>query len=547
MKNKINMSIISNKINFLYGDECEKNTVGMIIFSDGTDYFFDEKFNNKMSNEEVEALLLRGAVIFKDGKYYKPASFNDENVSFGGGAVVDPGDIEVDLPLDDLYTFFGDRYTNKNTLIQPTKILKTVYSTYYVNGTTLSDTYCTYECDVEPGEKYTIDTVVLEGKPYASVLFYNNEEYVDCADKNEVKGRRIVEGLQFTIPEGVNKIKMTTESYYDAFRLVKNETQIIEFEEYNNTLDEMIINNIRTIPAFAYELDDTGINVIYKLKDIDFMVRVGKFGGNGLIDFHKFGVIKNDSIMPSNDFANVDILKTSYTDWHSPFQISALNNADGTNKKDNGDFYIHFTGGNHQYNNSGTGSTPTARLVSVSFMVDNKLISNGIGYGNRLEIKWVNHVQGYNTTKDDGTGREILKEIHTMIFDGRDWLSHVELVALEDLKMTTGYGFQASLSNLWNDNIRYIGGTNRMQISTSTDSNCGENKACRFVAEGTEYGMSVEVDNTYDVGTLVHKTDRNYIFTSSSSSKTYFHMINNMDMLQGEHYCFRGWYHFYKK
>ena len=67
MKNKINMSSISNKINFIYGDECEKNTVGMIIFSDGMDYFFDEKFNNKMSNEEVEALLLRGAVIFKDG------------------------------------------------------------------------------------------------------------------------------------------------------------------------------------------------------------------------------------------------------------------------------------------------------------------------------------------------------------------------------------------------------------------------------------------------------------------------------------------------
>lgn len=94
---KVNITNISNKIKFIYGDECEKNTVGIIIFSDGTDYFFDEKFNNKISNEEVEALLLRGAVVFKNGKYYKPASFDDENVSFGGGAVVNPEDIEVDL------------------------------------------------------------------------------------------------------------------------------------------------------------------------------------------------------------------------------------------------------------------------------------------------------------------------------------------------------------------------------------------------------------------------------------------------------------------
>ena len=93
MKNKVNISSISNKIKFIYGDECEKNTAGIIMFSDGTNYFFDTEYKNKMSNEEVEALLLRGAVIFKDGKYYRPASFNNENVSLGGGVVVDSGDI----------------------------------------------------------------------------------------------------------------------------------------------------------------------------------------------------------------------------------------------------------------------------------------------------------------------------------------------------------------------------------------------------------------------------------------------------------------------
>ena len=84
---KVNITDIANKIQFIYGDECEKNTVGIVIFSDGTEYFFDEKFNDKMSNDEVQELLLRGAVIFKDGEYHKPASFDDKNVSFGGGQI----------------------------------------------------------------------------------------------------------------------------------------------------------------------------------------------------------------------------------------------------------------------------------------------------------------------------------------------------------------------------------------------------------------------------------------------------------------------------
>ena len=84
---KVNITDIANKIQFIYGDECEKNTVGIVIFSDGTEYFFDEKFNDKMSNDEVQELLLRGAVVFKDGEYHKPASFDNKNVSFGGGQI----------------------------------------------------------------------------------------------------------------------------------------------------------------------------------------------------------------------------------------------------------------------------------------------------------------------------------------------------------------------------------------------------------------------------------------------------------------------------
>lgn len=93
---KVNMSGISNKIQFIYGDECEKNKVGIIIFNKDDKFFFDSDFKDSMTNEEVEALLLRGAVVNKNGKYYRPSSFNGEKVSFSD-AVVNPEDIEVDL------------------------------------------------------------------------------------------------------------------------------------------------------------------------------------------------------------------------------------------------------------------------------------------------------------------------------------------------------------------------------------------------------------------------------------------------------------------
>lgn len=93
---KVNMSSISNKIQFIYGDECEKNKVGIIIFNRDDKFFFDPDFKNSMTNEEVEALLLRGAVVNKNGKYYRPSSFNGEKVSFSD-AVINPEDIEVDL------------------------------------------------------------------------------------------------------------------------------------------------------------------------------------------------------------------------------------------------------------------------------------------------------------------------------------------------------------------------------------------------------------------------------------------------------------------
>lgn len=200
---KVNMSSISNKIKFIYGDECEKNTVGMIIFSNGTDYFFDAEYKNKMSNEEVEALLLRGAAIFKDGKYYKPTSFDDENVSFGGGAVVDPDDIEVDLSdyatkdyvdnkvdyedLENLENMFNDcvALMNSSNLLDADTLLEN--SKFSSGGDIISNnSYCLFEQFIEVDRSR--NTILLGSliKQSSTIALLNNTGVDACLYKENL-------------------------------------------------------------------------------------------------------------------------------------------------------------------------------------------------------------------------------------------------------------------------------------------------------------------------------------------------------------------------
>lgn len=96
MNKKVNISAINSKMHFIYKDEREKNVAAIVIYNKDGKFFFDPECKNEMSSLEVEALLLRGALVDRGGKYYRPSSFNENNVSFSD-AVINPEDIEVDL------------------------------------------------------------------------------------------------------------------------------------------------------------------------------------------------------------------------------------------------------------------------------------------------------------------------------------------------------------------------------------------------------------------------------------------------------------------
>lgn len=238
MKNKINMSSISNKINFIYGDECEKNTVGMIIFSDGTDYFFDEKFNNKMSNEEVEALLLRGAVIFKDGKYYRSTSFNERSVGLNdyGNVVVTYNTLNLVNPKD---IAIGQYYRWSDGVLA-----------------TRSDISSTGLIPCKAGDHFTPS---VDGNSRGgNITFWNeNLEFISGLDFNVLTSKTIY----FTVPNN-DKIAYFRISFYTTEKnvyMLNQGTYILPYSAYDNS------------PRFTYNFDIpvSGSNIDSMNKQID--------------------------------------------------------------------------------------------------------------------------------------------------------------------------------------------------------------------------------------------------------------------------------------
>lgn len=110
--NNVNMTDIAHKIHFLYKDECERNVAAMVIFYNNGRYFFDEKYKNEMTNDEVEALLLRGALVYKDGKYVKPSSF-DGNIVIGGDGEVNLTNYYTKTETDNIIQDYVDEKINK--------------------------------------------------------------------------------------------------------------------------------------------------------------------------------------------------------------------------------------------------------------------------------------------------------------------------------------------------------------------------------------------------------------------------------------------------
>ena len=307
-------------------------------------------------------------------------------------------------------------------------------------------------------------------------------------------------------------------------------------EEFKNFLDfegssyfkENRLLDVKNIDKISPLNNPVGFYVSVLNGEITFennglKITMGRRGPNSIFDFNEFEL--NGSIT------------TVSSDFFGPYVVSALENGDGDNPTSN-----YFTGGNHSYTNSGTG-IPTGRTTAIKFIIDGVEQTKFSGHANAVEISWTNRVQAFNTTKADGTGREVLEENYRVSYDGLKFNVNNEIEALENIEIVTYYGLQAQYGH-WNDAYRFVGGENRKWIPSDTMSNSGNKTTSAIILKSVNNDkLEFSIDRNVDIGSGEYNIAENIAFTSNS--KAYYRLVKNLICDAGDIFTFSGYYKFY--
>jgi hypothetical protein len=281
-------------------------------------------------------------------------------------------------------------------------------------------------------------------------------------------------------------------------------------------------------------------------------------GGNQLFDFCRWYYLKRKFGCISTNLDNAVQIQINGTDYFGPYKVFAVNNIDGDLPSSD-----DFTGGNHQYNNQGSGSTATARCASITLDVDGAtdVGEEYNGFADKIVIHWTNYVQATNTKKADGTGREVLREDYEMSFDGVKFVVKNAITALEAIKITTYYGLQGQqFPTISGSYMLYYEGskTTRAAVRSNISGNCGD-KNCRIIKQvGNAYAKldtlggvkmpSYDIEMTaFDLGDFSNVESVNYS-AHCSSGKVYYNLIardEGIELAANDVLRFVGGYRFY--
>lgn len=414
------------------------------------------------------------------------------------------------------------------------------------NATTITTYNCTNLIKVYPNMEYTIGLIpAYEHNDYGTiqkpwhnasvgVLFYDdNENYISQTAESTFTTPDNTAFIRFNYFLGNAKGGITLDVLAASCMLVRGSELPAEYVKYYfETIDQRFeTTRNRNQPVIYWRLSGESLTVVSKYgTNKDLSVTLAKKGGNNIFDFQSFGEIANDKPYPSNLLTVQEITGVG-TDMHAPFKVRAVANIDG----DNTDSI--YTGGNHGYN-----SLPTGRTAVLRFFVNNREVTDGSGYCSFIEIRWTNYVQAWNTVKNNGTGREVLRENHRMVFDGLEWRESIEIIPLEDVALETWYGLQFYGTHSIYPNIRYVGGLNRGVFNGSENSNCGDNKAHKIIGFGDSHRIEMEIDPSFDLGSRSMYAGTSGAFVSGM--KAYFYIVQNQNLAKDSLYALKGIYRF---
>ena len=423
----------------------------------------------------------------------------------------------------DLVNVLGDK-----VFINPSIEVDTIYSNSYHNGLNMSG-YNTYTFSLEQGKTYHINTKVIDANGYAVCYKFKDNVWVNLEGEYPTYSG-VVSDYEFVCGNDCNAIKITTYQYIP--NVYCNGVTTMNIPDAISLIESSVFKNY-----VKFEQNECYVKAKYDdTHDIVFRINIG--GGNLLPDIRYVYLVDNNGAL--NDDLNYSrYIISNPSDIISPHIICANENGDGDHPT-----MEYFTGGNHRSDNTGTGGGVTAHNVSFNVYCDDKSVSNS-AFGNKITVKWVNTIAGYNTSKDDGTGREILKEEVTFEIVGPRINVNIKHTALESLSRVEYFGLQMMCDDM--ENIVYVGGSNRGSYDPKTASNSGD-KNCRVVliSNNTNKDMiEIGIENI-DLGSFANDSLAYSAFTTVAK-KSYFGIIYDglpITMAEGDITTLRGYYEF---
>lgn len=307
------------------------------------------------------------------------------------------------------YNYLDNRYTNslnvKEEISESTHI-DSIYS--LLNWNIEIGTYRTRVYNVKAGEKVNVVTTLEANKQFVAGIYTTDDlepiGYINVWGNNSTRTEVNTDSV---VPAGATKLLVcalqattTTVSKYQLSDV--NASQYKKLTVVYNDGELSITNN------------ENNTNIKFE-----------NYGGNNLF------MIKSYTVAGTTKNVNTDMTP-------APYIVNAINDIDGDRVNEG------FTGGNHQWNNQASGSTPTAEQISLAIYCDDTQISESSSslYCNEVKIVEINRVQANNTCLEAGGGRNVLEEKIVFNYDGYKLNILNTITPLEAINIKRYYGIQ---------------------------------------------------------------------------------------------------------
>ena len=369
---------------------------------------------------------------------------------------------------------------------------------------------------------------------YLAGIFDENDDIIETYGENN---ETVYTDLEITIPPNassivINGVGLNGQNPELKIQNFKNIDTIIN--PIKTDITNLENNKVKTYYRFYSSNKELRVYIPYISDERWLVYKFLHQGGNNLYDLKGYYEM-HTSYFNTEQWDVMVALTESTSDTFSPYLIKAINDPDGDYQSEN----LQWCGGNHEYTNTGSGGTPTARETYFNIRINNNeidLTANSDGYCDTIKIEWINYVQASNTKKENGTGREVLKEKHIAEWKNGIWNLETIFTPLEDIIIRRWMAYQLKGTNATFKNILYTSANNRELNDGDYYSNSGSKLTNSIIAYKTatsnneSYGLEMGVDTSYDLGKRDYILPVDNVYYGAYNEdygKAYFNIIGN--------------------